>query len=824
MRIVLLGKTGAGKSSLANVIYGEEGKFKESASANSETKECCAKDKSINGRLIRLIDTPGLFDTDLNSTELCPDILRCIEECAPGPHAFLLVLKVERFTPHEQEVVQAILKHFSDEALKYTTVVFTHGEQLDKGQKIKDWVYENEALRSLVLKCGGRCHVFDNKHWNNSQDSYRNNQVQVTELLRTIEETVREKNWKHYTNSFLEFVIHNMKMIKLSLRYTARVLLGALLGVEEFAKGLFEFKPSSEEETSVSYHAQGKEIKIILLGKTGSGKSSLGNTILGKEIFKVDNSPNSVSTECTSHSIKRNGKTIRVFDTPGVSDTDTNKSDLSEKFYNCVKDCAPGPHAFLLVLKVSDRYTKKEEEAVKETLKYLSAEALKYTTVVFTRGDQLDEGQKIEDWVYENEALRSLLQECGGRCHVFDNKYWKNSQGSYRNNQVQVTELLRTIEETVEKNGGRCYTTGFWQYLKHMKIKGVPLKYLLAALVAGVGAAAVAALVFEAGTASTVVTGLRVGAGVGVGVLYVLSPDEVGRGPQVQREQWGRRPQVQREQWGRRLQMQTFFLVTQDNTNTMSDNNTRTIVLLGKTGAGKSSLANTIFGKKDKFKAGDSPTSVTKGYVSYTTKINGNKMHLFDTPGYFDTDPNSAEDSPEMLKWVDDCSQGVHAFLLVLKVGRYTTHEQDVVKLMLKYFSEEALKYTVLVFTHGDELDKGKTITEWASESEALKGLMERCGGRCHVFDNTHWNKGLKTRNKKHTKELFKTIDMMVERNGDCYKPGVFTESSSESCPTEGWVETCYKWVLKEAIPGGVILAAFLGTVLLVKSGLGAGH
>ncbi|KAJ0006644.1 hypothetical protein NQD34_013917 [Periophthalmus magnuspinnatus] len=230
MRIVLLGKTGAGKSSLANVIFGEEGKFKESDSPNSETKKCHAQTKSINGRVFRLIDTPGLFDTDLNDPEMSPEILKCIEECAPGPHAFLLVLRVERYTRQEQEVVEKILKHFSEEALKYTTVVFTHGDQLKQRENIKDWAKQNEALRSLVQKCGGRCHVIDNKYWNNSQDPYRNNQLQVKALLRTIQTNVEENGGRCYSNGFWKHIRY-MRVKGVPLRYLLIALLGAATGV-----------------------------------------------------------------------------------------------------------------------------------------------------------------------------------------------------------------------------------------------------------------------------------------------------------------------------------------------------------------------------------------------------------------------------------------------------------------------------------------------------------------------------------------------------------------------------------------------------------------
>ncbi|XP_072308094.1 uncharacterized protein [Eucyclogobius newberryi] len=65
---------------------------------------------------------------------------------------------------------------------------------------------------------------------------------------------------------------------------------------------------------------------------------------------------------------------------------------------------------------------------------------------------------RIEEWVSLNPSLNDLVQKCGGRCHVFDNKYWENSEDEYRNNQYQIRELLKTINKTVADNGGKYYT------------------------------------------------------------------------------------------------------------------------------------------------------------------------------------------------------------------------------------------------------------------------------------------------------------------------------------------------------------------------------
>ncbi|XP_056136518.1 uncharacterized protein LOC130113027 [Lampris incognitus] len=595
------------------------------------------------------------------------------------------------------------------------------------------------------------------------------------------------------------------------------------------------------------------ELRLVLLGTIGCGKTASGDTILNQ--LSPISSPDS-SRSCQVRQGISEGRRLTLVEAPRWywygGHMDINVRNETEQ---SLALAAPGPHAFLLLVPVG-QFTEVEGRVPRELEEVFGEGVLRHTLVLLTCGDYLM-GQTEQAYLQgEDPGLREVIERCGGRYHIINNRR--------REDREQVRALFEKVENIVQKNGG-CYmeTTQKREMEKLVKEREQELRERYKVKVAekqeppmesghitntetlrnrggrqeyddtnplekrreeegdkmeesvsvdprsaGLCSAAAsespsyAELQNDSAPQATKSSSFRVNSGG--------NPIPVVSHNSTLLCQWVTSPNI--SSFGNlhlvsstKLQIFSSSFSVHHSVNSFeeqispgasptvlsprssifsscSSSPELRLVLLGRSGAGKSAAGNSILGQEAFTSCPDSLTSVTLECEKKRAVVAGRKMAVVDTPDWFNSERTPGEVRAQISSCIALSTPGPHSFLLCIPIDQPAKMEMQALGALEAVFGPEAVRtHTLVLFTHADQLRASGKVVQGsveayiASQRGDLLKLVEKCGDRFHILE-----RGEGEDERRNVEELLEKVEQAVrEGGGQCYSCPAFQEAEN---------------------------------------------
>ncbi|KAL1246533.1 hypothetical protein QQF64_034667, partial [Cirrhinus molitorella] len=167
------------------------------------------------------------------------------------------------------------------------------------------------------------------------------------------------------------------------------------------------------------------DLRIVLLGKSVSENSGVGNLILGQAEFDSKAPPDVVQR--VGGRLK--DRHVIIINSPQLLQRNISDHQITQRVRECVNLSDPGPHVIVLLLK-HEQCSAEDQECVEKVLLSFSEQVYQHTMVITT-----------QEPTETNDILQKIIQKCA-------NRHFSLHEGSSHD------DLLQMFEDIVQMNNG----------------------------------------------------------------------------------------------------------------------------------------------------------------------------------------------------------------------------------------------------------------------------------------------------------------------------------------------------------------------------------
>ena len=355
VRMIVVGKTGVGKSTLINNIFGK--KLAEVGHGlELQTKTTKVLNKNINGTRVKICDTPGFRDGQDKDYEYSQEMThRC-----SNPDVILFCIRMDetRWTDDDKATILGLTNALGKSSWNNMVLVLTFADKVDFDEIIETEIRWKEKVSKQLILIGVDKEVAD--------------RIPIVMSGNSIDPVS-----SGFGNWLPKLFLRCLQVSKEGGKTALLTIVFHLIDkeyVKEDKRYFKEFIPR-----------KGSWVRMLVVGKTGIGKSTLINNIFKKKLAQPGSNLESKTktVEVISNSI--NGTEVDICDTPGFRDG----QDKDDEYMDVIIKNCNNPDVILFCIRMDEtRWTDDYKATILGLTNALGKSIWNNTVLVLTFADK----------------------------------------------------------------------------------------------------------------------------------------------------------------------------------------------------------------------------------------------------------------------------------------------------------------------------------------------------------------------------------------------------------------------------------------------------